>query len=135
MYLNNNSDSFTAASNLLSNNTLGISYVLYGAEVEGAGYGSPTLNARTPDLIIGADVGTLWNVGFEFEDHGGFLPQDLNVPLFAYNPNLASANITQTVFNRQVASTMLQALGLPLVQLDAYRLGDSPVLPCLFNSC
>jgi len=46
---------------------------------------------------------------------------------------LAPANITQVVSNRQVASTMLQALGLPLAQLDAYRLGDSPVLPGLFT--
>jgi hypothetical protein len=55
------------------------------------------------------------------------------VPLIAYNPNLKPANITQVVSNRQVASTMLQALGLPLAQLDAYRLGDSPVLPGLFT--
>jgi hypothetical protein len=45
---------------------------------------------------------------------GGFLPQDLDVPLIAYNPNLKPANITQVVSNQQVASTMLQALGLPV---------------------
>jgi hypothetical protein len=117
----------------LANSSLGISYVLAGDEVAAAGYGSPFLDPRVPDLIIGAQVNTLWNSGFEFEDHGGFLPQDLDVPLIAYNPNLKPANITQVVSNRQVASTMLQALGLPLVQLDAYRLGDSPVLPGLFT--
>jgi hypothetical protein len=117
----------------LANSSLGIAYVLAGDEVAAAGYGSPFLDPRVPDLIIGAQVGTLWNSGFEFEDHGGFLPQDLDVPLIAYNPNLKPVNITQVVSNRQVASTMLQALGLPLVQLDAYRLGDSPVLPGLFT--
>ena len=85
-----------------------------------------------PDLIIGTNTTTLWNSGFEFVDHGGFLPQDLNVPLIAYNPMLSPKNITEQVANRQVASTMLQALGLPLAQLDGYRLGQAPVLPELF---
>jgi hypothetical protein len=133
MWLEKSSDAQKAKSNLLANSSLGISYVLAGDEVTAAGYGSPFLDSRVPDLIIGAKVGTLWNDGFEFEDHGGFLPQDLDVPLIAYNPNLKPANITQVVSNRQVASTMLQALGLPLAQLDAYRLGDSPVLPGLFT--
>jgi hypothetical protein len=133
MWLEKSSDAQKAKSNLLANSSLGISYILAGDEVTAAGYGSPFLDSRVPDLIIGAKVGTLWNDGFEFEDHGGFLPQDLDVPLIAYNPNLTPANITQVVSNQQVASTMLQALGLPLAQLDAYRLGDSPVLPGLFT--
>jgi hypothetical protein len=133
MWLEKSSDAQRAKSNLLANSSLGISYILTGDEVTAAGYGSPFFDSRVPDLIIGAKVGTLWNDGFEFEDHGGFLPQDLDVPLIAYNPNLKPANITQVVSNRQVASTMLQALGLPLAQLDAYRLGDSPVLPGLFT--
>ena len=132
MWLDSASDAQTANKNLLANSSLGISYVLAGDQVAEAGYGSPYLDSRVPDLIIGAKVGTLWNVGFEFEDHGGFLPQDLNVPLIAYNPKLAAKNITQVVSNRQVASTMLQALGLPLAQLDGYRLEGTPVLPNLF---
>ncbi len=132
MWLESASDAQTAKENLLANSSLGISYVLAGDQVAEAGYGSPYLDSRVPDLIIGAKVGTLWNVGFEFADHGGFLPQDLNVPLIAYNPKLAAKNITQVVSNRQVASTMLQALGLPLAQLDGYRLEGTPVLPELF---
>ena len=132
MWLEKASDAQTAKKNLLANSSLGISYVLAGDQVTEAGYGSPYLDSRVPDLIIGAKVGTLWNVGFEFADHGGFLPQDLNVPLIAYNPKLAAKNITQVVSNRQVASTMLQALGLPLAQLDGYRLEGTPVLPELF---
>lgn len=123
MWLSNASDTQTAKANLLSNSTLGISYVLAGDEVTLAGFGSPSLDPRVPDLVIGADVGTLWNVGFEFEDHGGFLPQDLNVPLLAYNPKLKPKNVTEVVSNRQVASTLLKALGLPVAQLDGFRLG------------
>ena len=134
MWLESASDTQTAKSNLLSNATLGISYVLAGDEVAEARYGSPYLDPRVPDLVIGAKVGTLWNVGFEFEDHGGFLPQDLNVPLIAYNPRLRPQNVTEVVSNRQVASSMLKALGLPLAQLDGWRLGEAPVLPCLFDN-
>ena len=95
MWLEKSSDAQKAKSNLLANSSLGISYILAGDEVTAAGYGSPFLDSRVPDLVIGAKVGTLWNDGFEFEDHGGFLPQDLDVPLIAYNPNLAPANITR----------------------------------------
>jgi len=77
-------------------------------------------------------VGTLWNEGFEFVDHGGFLPQDLDVPLIAYNPSLQKKNITEVVSNRQVASTLLFAVGLPVDQLEGYRLGEAPVLSELF---
>ena len=132
MWLESASDAQKAKKNLLANATLGISYVLAGDEVAEAGYGSPYLDPRVPDLVIGAKVGTLWNVGFEFADHGGFLPQDLNVPLIAYNPKLKEKNVTEVVSNRQIASTMLRALGLPLAQLDGYRLASSPVLPELF---
>jgi hypothetical protein len=133
MWLANSSDAATAKANLLANTTLGIDFVLAGDEVTLAGYGSPYLDPRVPDLIIGAKVGTLWNSGFEFEDHGGFLPQSLNTVLLAYNPSLSAKNVTEQVSNRQVASSLLAALGLPLAQLDGYRLGESPVLPHLFE--
>jgi len=133
MFLEKSSDAQTAKNNLLGNASLGIEYVLAGDEVTAAGFGDPFLDPRVPDLIISTKPTQLWNAGFEFEDHGGFLPQDLNVPLIAYNPNLSAKNITQVVSNRQVAATMLQALGLPLCQLDAFRSGDSLVLPALFT--
>ncbi|PMD16234.1 alkaline phosphatase-like protein [Hyaloscypha hepaticicola] len=132
MWLQDPSQAATAKANLLANSSLGIAYVLIGDEITLAGYGSPFLDSRVPDLIIGAKVGTLWNVGFEFADHGGFLPQDLDVPLIAYNPSLQKKNITEVVSNRQVASTLLFAVGLLVDQLEGYRLGEAPVLPELF---
>jgi hypothetical protein len=42
----------------------------------------------------------------KYTDHGGFLPQDLDVPLIAYNPKLQAKNVTETVSNRQVASSL-----------------------------
>lgn len=134
VYLQNPADAATAVKNLMANaSATGIEFVLSGDEVQAAGFGSPTLDSRTPDLIIQAKNTTLWNSGFEFVDHGGFLPQDLDVPLFAYNPSIQGRNITQVVYNRQIASTMLQALGLSPSQLQGYALGESPVLPGIFQ--
>jgi len=133
MYLQNPSDASRAKKNLLANGTLGISWILAGDEVQAAGFGYPSLDPRVPDLIIGVNDTVLYNVGFEFMDHGGFLPQDLNVPLIAYNPTLKPQNITEIVYNRQVASTLLQALGLPLNELQGYAAGEAPLLPGLFN--
>ncbi len=133
MWLQHASDAQTAKKNLLSNSSLGIEYVLAGDEVQKAGYGSPYLDSRVPDLVIGAKVGTLWAHSFRFEDHGGFLPQDLNVPLLAYNPKLKAKSVNETVSNRQVATTLLQALGLPLSQLDGYKNEGTPSLPGVFE--
>ncbi|KAK4553251.1 hypothetical protein LTR86_009781 [Recurvomyces mirabilis] len=133
MWLQNQSQILDAKANLLANASLGVSYVLAGDEVQQAGFGSPWLDPRVPDLVIGAKIGYLWASSPRFEDHGGYAPQDLNVPLVAYNPRLDPTNISTVVSNRQVASTMLQALGLPLAQLDGYRLEGTPVLPGLFE--
>jgi hypothetical protein len=68
-----------------------------------------------------------------FEDHGGFLSQDLNVLLITDSPNLVPKNIKGVVSNRQVAATLLQALGLPLSQLDGCRNERTPSLPLLLT--
>lgn len=45
----------------------------------------------------------------------------------------AGQEVSKTVLNQQVAVTLLQALGLPLAQLDGYRIEGTPVLPCVFG--
>lgn len=47
------------------------------------------------------------------------------MPFFAYSPLLVGKTVEQEVSNQQVASTLLQAWGLPLAQLDGYRLGSA----------
>lgn len=56
MWLQDPSQAATAKANLLANSSLGIAYVLIGDEITLAGYGSPFLDSRVPDLIIGAKV-------------------------------------------------------------------------------
>ena len=134
MYLKHSTDAATAKANLLAKSELGISWILAGAEVEAVGFGSPTLDPRVPDLIIATNTSTLWNAGFEFEDHGGFEKQDTNVPLLAYNPKIQKKTVSQVVSTRQISTAMLQALGLPLSQLQGYANSEAPLLPELFTS-
>jgi hypothetical protein len=74
-----------------------------------------------------------WARSQMFEDHGGFLSQDLNAPLIAYNPNLVPKNIKGVVSSRQVATTLVQALGLPPSQLDGCRNEGTQGPPLLFG--
>ncbi len=49
------------------------------------------------------------------------LAPGLNAPLLAYNPKIKAKSVNETISNRQVATTLLQVLGLPLSRLEWYR--------------
>lgn len=135
IWLNDSTQAAQAKANLLASdrNQTGVDYVFAGYEIYQQGYRNPYSDARAPDLLVQGQKQVLYQTAKTFEDHGGFVAQDLNVPLIAYNPRLKAANITGQVQNRQIAPTLLHALGLPLAQLDAYRIEGTPVLPGLFS--
>ena len=54
--------------------------------------------------------------------------------LLAYNPKIKAEAVNETVSNRHVAMTLLQALGLPLAQLYGYRNKGTPSSPGLFSA-
>ncbi|MFZ0938039.1 MAG: hypothetical protein WB523_05360 [Candidatus Sulfotelmatobacter sp.] len=62
-------------------------------------------------------------------DHGGFAHDDTNVMLLVANPSFKPATVSATVTTRQVAPTILQALGLDPAALDAVQAEGTPVLP------
>ncbi|MGB2604614.1 MAG: hypothetical protein WBC78_13535 [Candidatus Sulfotelmatobacter sp.] len=63
------------------------------------------------------------------EDHGGFAHDDTNVMLLVASPRFKPATVSATVTTRQVAPTILQALGLDPAALDAVQAEGTPVLP------
>ncbi|KAK4560599.1 hypothetical protein LTR86_005796 [Recurvomyces mirabilis] len=132
MWLTNGADAVTAKTNLLANaSKLNIDSVLAGDEVWEFGFGNPRSDPRAPDVVVRAKDGTLYSANTQTANHGAWLPDDLQVPLVFYNPTFTKANYSLPVRTQQIASTMLSALGLPLAQLDGWRVEGTPVLPFL----
>jgi hypothetical protein len=132
IWLKNSYDADTAKKNLMANATaLNIDYVLAGDEVWEFGFGNPRKDPRAPDVAVIAKDGTLFSTNSQTENHGAWLPDDLEVPLIFYNPAFSAMKISLPIQTKQIASTMLAALGLPLAQLDSWRVEGSPVIPYL----
>jgi arylsulfatase A-like enzyme len=64
-------------------------------------------------------------------EHGGFANDDRNVLLIVSNPSLSPSTYTGTVETRQVAPTVLQALGISPSSLQAVQKEGTEVLPGL----
>jgi hypothetical protein len=62
-------------------------------------------------------------------DHGGFAHDDTNVILLVANPAFTAQTVLAIAATRQVAPTIVQALGLDPATLDAVKAEGTPVLP------
>jgi len=92
----------------------------------------PGEDPRSPDIIVTPNVGVTYSGSTSMiGDHGGFAHDDTNVMLLVANPSLAPATVSATVTTRQVAPTILQALGLSPTLLQAVQQEGTPVLPGL----
>ena len=111
---------------------LGIRRVLYGPTLA-LRFPSPRTDSRTPDLIVIPEPGVIYAKAGDRKkaEHGGFVADDLNVALLISNPNLQHAGelIRTPVFTTEVAPTLLAALGLPPIALEAVARQGTPVLP------
>jgi arylsulfatase A-like enzyme len=63
------------------------------------------------------------------EDHGGFAHDDVNVMLMVSNPSFSPRTVSAPAATRQVAPTILKALGLNPGRLDTVRIEGTQVLP------
>jgi Type I phosphodiesterase / nucleotide pyrophosphatase len=94
--------------------------------------GVPPNDPRTPDIVITPNIGVIYTgSGAKLAEHGGFAHDDTNVLMVVSNPSLASNTITLPVETRQVAPTILAALGLNPYDLDAVKTEGTKVLPGL----
>ena len=64
-------------------------------------------------------------------EHGGFAADDTQVLLLVSNPRLEARKVDEPVANKQVAPTILKALGLNPWDLQAVRHEHTRVLPRL----
>jgi arylsulfatase A-like enzyme len=90
----------------------------------------PTGDPRTPDIIVQPVPGVIYTGSHKKqEEHGGFAHDDTNVMILLSNPGLHEHTVDTFVETRQVAPTILKALGLDPRGLDAVRKEGTRVLP------
>jgi hypothetical protein len=129
--------SVTGAVKLLEQNgtAIGLGQIFYGSSLQTI-YGTPGLppagDPRVPDIIVQPNVGVIYTGSSKKqEEHGGFAQDDTNVIMLVSNPNFTGRTVTSFVETKQVAPTILQALGLDPNLLQAVQIEGTPVLPGL----
>ena len=87
---------------------------------------------RRPDVIIQPQPGVIYtttSVATKKVEHGGFTEENTHVPLVVAGPGVAVRTVHREVDLRQVAPTILKALGLKPNDLDAVRREHTHRLP------
>ena len=131
-----NSSSNTAASvamleaNASATTGIGLGQIFYGPSLV-LNYNDPTVDPRTPDIIVAECRRYVFGQHKKQEEHGGFSHDDTNVILLVSNPRIKAGTVKASVGTAQVAPTILSALGLDPSSLDAVRKEGTAVLPAL----
>ena len=95
-------------------------------------FNKPTVDPRTPDIIVTPNVGVTYTGSTKkLAEHGGFAHDDTNVVLLVSNPAFQAQTVRAEVGTAQVAPTILKALGLNPSLLKAVQVEGTPVLPAL----
>ena len=132
IWLKNSSDT-EASVKLLEDNAsasgIALGQIYYGPSVA-LNYNDPTVDPRTPDIIVTPNVGVTYSGSKKkLEEHGGFAHDDTNVMLLVSYPFLQPKTFHAAVGTAQVAPTILKALGLNPSELYAVRMEGTSVLP------
>ncbi len=95
-------------------------------------FNSPITDPATPDIIVTPNIGVVYTGGKKkVAEHGGFAQDDRNVMMLVSNPHFKSSTFFDSVETRQVAPTILKALGLDPNQLKAVQIEKTQKLPGL----
>jgi hypothetical protein len=93
-------------------------------------FNDPTVDPRTPDIIVTPNVGVTYSSSTaKLSEHGGFAHDDTNVVMLLANPSFQARTVYSGVGTAQVAPTILKSLDLDPSQLYAVRVEGTPVLP------
>ena len=135
LWLSSSFDTNDAVSILEANGSsttgIGLGQIYYGPSLF-LNYNDPTVDPRTPDIIVTPNVGvTYTGSSKKLAEHGGFAHDDTSVVLLLSNPSFKPATIRAAVGTAQVAPTILKALGINPNSLDAVRAEGTPVLPAV----
>jgi hypothetical protein len=132
IWLKNSADT-EASVKILEDNAsatgIALGQIYYGPTVA-LNFNDPTLDPRTPDIIVTPNVGVTYSGSkAKLSEHGGFSHDDTNVMLLLSNPSFRSRTVHAEVGTAQVAPTILKALGLNPSELYAVRVEGTGVLP------
>src|SRR5580692_1947085 len=132
LWLTSSSDTL-AAVNILEQNAavtgIALGQTYYGPSLT-LNYNDPTVDPRTPDIIVTPNVGVTYSGSTsKLAEHGGFNHDDTNVIMLLSNPSFQPQTISAAVGTVQVAPTILQALGMNPSSLSAVVAEGTSVLP------
>jgi arylsulfatase A-like enzyme len=117
-----------------------IDRILSGPEIIAAGLGNPATDSTTPDLVVVLKpgyilVGNPLKFAHKNAEHGGFNEEDTHVALIvsggALPEDLEGKKITQHVDTKQIAVSVLDALGLDPSKLQGAVIEGTQALPGL----
>ena len=110
---------------------IGLGQIYYGPSLS-LNYNDPTVDPRTPDIIVTPNVGVTYSGSkAKLSEHGGFAHDDTNVVMLLSNPSFQAKTVRSEVGTVQVAPTILKALDINPWELYAVRQEGTPVLPDL----
>lgn len=92
-------------------------------------YRNPFGSSRTPDFVAITKHGLIYTSGTKLAEHGGFATDDRNVALVVSNPSIAASTNNANVETRQIASTVLEVLGINPKELEGARKENTKPLP------
>jgi arylsulfatase A-like enzyme len=92
-------------------------------------FNDPSVDPRTPDIILKAQTGVIFTGGSKLSEHGGFNEDDVHTALLVSMPGVDAATVATATSNQQVAPTILEALGLDPSELKAVQLEQIHTLP------
>ena len=112
---------------------LGIAHVYQGEELQRLWGADPARDARVPDLFVDVQPGVIYTkpTNAKIAEHGGFTADDTHVALLVAGARIKPGLIADAVETRQVAPTILMALGMDPKALEAVRAQQTPGLPGL----
>lgn len=93
------------------------------------GYGDPAKDPAVPDIIVRPELGVIYTTSTKkIMEHGGLSDDDRKVACFVSNPGLQKRAYPHGVSTKQVAPTILKALGIDPKELKGVVAEDTKVL-------
>lgn len=104
---------------------------IYAPDQISAMFGDATKDPRVPDIIVQPLNGVIYTkpTATKIAEHGGLGEDDTHVALLVSAPRLTASTVTDAVATRQIAPTILKALGLDPQSLQAVKAEGTALLP------